>query len=161
MDFIRKLFFGDSAAKIKSAKYVRGMKLDGSLKQLPPPDVLHHKLTKPLLKENIIIVGDIHGCLDELKLLLKKCSYNVETHSVVLVGDLVNKGPASKQVVQYCRKNGFHSVRGNHDEAVLESLYNLNHWKCGDYVDSLEEYVISVTLYYITQLCKFFSLSIL
>ena len=143
MEFIRRLVFGcDSKSKLTATKYVRGINFDASMKQLPLPDVLHQTIAKPLLKENLIIIGDIHGCLDELKLLLNKCEYNSETHSVVLVGDLVNKGPASGQVIPYCRQNGFYSVRGNHDEDVLEVLYNLKSRRKGhDYMDTLQEYV--------------------
>ena len=49
--------------------------------------------------KRVIIVGDVHGCLRELQeLLLGKCGYQRGRDVVVLVGDLVNKGPASAQV---------------------------------------------------------------
>jgi hypothetical protein len=39
--------------------------------------------------------------------------------TVILVGDLVNKGPFSAEVVQYARSQSFFSTRGNHDDAAL------------------------------------------
>lgn len=45
----------------------------------------------------IIVVGDVHGCYDEMVALLERCGYRVgrkedrERFSVILVGDLVNK----------------------------------------------------------------------
>jgi hypothetical protein len=93
----------------------------GEMPVLRPPPCLHKELRKPELKDNVIIVGDIHGCLDEFKALLVKCNYDARLHSVVLVGDLVNKGPFSAEVVKFCRQIGAHSVRGNHDEAALRA----------------------------------------
>ncbi|CAM9865318.1 unnamed protein product, partial [Discosporangium mesarthrocarpum] len=49
------------------------------------------------LQGKVIIVGDIHGCYDELVALLERCGYHLgsredrESFSVVLVGDLLNK----------------------------------------------------------------------
>ena len=45
----------------------------------------------------IIIIGDVHGCLDELETLLSTAKYG-EGDVVIMVGDLVNKGPNSAQV---------------------------------------------------------------
>ena len=45
----------------------------------------------------IIIIGDVHGCLDELETLLSTAKYG-EGDVVIMVGDLVNKGPKSAQV---------------------------------------------------------------
>ena len=57
----------------------------------PLPKFLHIELAMENV-DRVIIIGDIHGCLEEFKLLLEKCSYNATSDAVVLVGDLVNKG---------------------------------------------------------------------
>ena len=57
--------------------------------------------------------------MDELKLLLDQCEYKKEHDKVILVGDLVNKGPSSAGVVKFVREIGATSVRGNHDDAAL------------------------------------------
>jgi hypothetical protein len=72
------------------------------------------------LKERALIVGDVHGCLDELKALLHKANYADGRTSVVLVGDVCNKGPHSAATVAFCRENNFLCVRGNHDHAALK-----------------------------------------
>jgi hypothetical protein len=38
-----------------------------------------------------IVVGDVHGCIDELHDLLLKCEYNEFLDNLVFVGDLVGK----------------------------------------------------------------------
>jgi len=43
----------------------------------------------------------------------------------VLVGDLVNKGPHSSGVVKFARKVGALSVRGNHDDACIRRILDL------------------------------------
>lgn len=65
-----------------------------------------------------IFIGDVHGCLDELRLLLRKVAPRPEDR-LVLVGDLVAKGPDSAGVVALARELSALCVRGNHDEAVL------------------------------------------
>jgi bis(5'-nucleosyl)-tetraphosphatase (symmetrical) len=62
----------------------------------------------------VLVIGDVHGCLDELRALLAKANYSREKDSVVLVGDLVNKGPKSAETVRFAREQGFFSVRGTY-----------------------------------------------
>ena len=63
--------------------------------------------------------GDIHGCLDELKDLLDKLNYDPSTDRVILVGDLVDRGPYSAATVRYARNMKFEVVMGNHDEKYV------------------------------------------
>jgi hypothetical protein len=42
--------------------------------------------------------------------------------SVFQVGDLVNKGPKSVEVISFVRNSALNTVRGNHEERVLEVL---------------------------------------
>lgn len=65
-----------------------------------------------------IVIGDVHGCADELEALLKACEHGSDDE-VVLVGDLVAKGPASRDVMAMVRELSMRSVRGNHDAHVL------------------------------------------
>jgi hypothetical protein len=65
-----------------------------------------------------VLIGDIHGCLAELQRLLAKVSVS-NADRVILVGDLVAKGPDSQGVVALARELGAEAVLGNHDDAVL------------------------------------------
>lgn len=66
-----------------------------------------------------IIIGDVHGCRDELEALLARCGATNDDR-VILVGDLVAKGPDSQGVVQLARERGIEAVMGNHDAKVLD-----------------------------------------
>lgn len=66
-----------------------------------------------------IVVGDIHGCHDELLSLLDLVDLAAQDR-VVAVGDLITKGPKSKEVLElFMSDNRFLSVIGNHDLALL------------------------------------------
>jgi hypothetical protein len=73
----------------------------------------------PSVERRTIVIGDVHGCLDELQDLLRAVAVDASADRIVLVGDLVAKGPDSQGVVQACREGGFEAVLGNHDAKVL------------------------------------------
>lgn len=57
----------------------------------------------------VIIIGDIHGCIDEFQSLLRLADFQ-PGDQVVLLGDLVAKGPDSIGVVQMSRDIGARTV---------------------------------------------------
>jgi hypothetical protein len=91
--------------------------------------------------QRTIVVGDVHGCREELELLLRTCGY-VKGDRVVLAGDLVAKGPDSQGVVQLAREIGALAVLGNHDAFALthrrESEKELSHGR-RSYIRTLRE----------------------
>jgi protein phosphatase len=80
------------------------------------------------------IVGDVHGCADELILLLEKLGYRVDldganTHvtppegrKLVFAGDLVDRGPRTPDVLRIAmaavRSGCGYVVQGNHDRKL-------------------------------------------
>ena len=66
------------------------------------------------------VVGDIHGCYDELRALVESVGLG-ESDRLVSVGDLVTKGEKSREVLELFMSDArFSSVIGNHDRALLE-----------------------------------------
>ncbi|PVV00354.1 hypothetical protein BB560_005271 [Smittium megazygosporum] len=74
----------------------------------------------------LIFIGDIHGCLDEFEELLTKLNYLKDTDILVLLGDLVGKGPKPHGVVRKAIELKALCVRGNHDDLVIR-WYNYLH----------------------------------
>ncbi len=76
------------------------------------------------------VIGDIHGCYHELLLLEEKLTKHASQHDrkplFVSVGDLIDRGAFSKEVVQHFRKGnekGSHFVvAGNHEASFLDVL---------------------------------------
>ncbi len=66
-------------------------------------------------------IGDIHGCWDTLAALLAEIAWNPSVDELYLVGDLVNRGPKSLDVLRWARKHEdtVRIVLGNHDLSLL------------------------------------------
>ncbi len=101
---------------------------------IPLPRVKHRTLTEEEISDReIVIIGDIHGCYEELCLLLNKCNEVNPNTLFLFVGDLVNKGPGNLQVVRmlYEMRSNVIAVRGNHDEVCLlewQNFQDSNSW---------------------------------
>ena len=67
-----------------------------------------------------IIVGDIHGCIDEFEELIRVIKYDKNFDRLILLGDLIDRGPDSLAVVQKARKMGLECVMGNHEYKFLK-----------------------------------------
>lgn len=76
------------------------------------------------------VVGDIHGCFQEFLKLEEKILADASAHQaqaiIISCGDLIDRGPHSKDVIEYFRKrssDGTHLfVLGNHEVIMLEVL---------------------------------------
>jgi len=66
-----------------------------------------------------VVVGDVHGCIEELDELLKKIQYNPSQMRLIFAGDLVDRGPDSVGVVRRVRELNAECVMGNHEEKQL------------------------------------------
>jgi len=66
----------------------------------------------------IIAIGDIHGCHQEFADLLERLALTKDDH-LVLLGDLVNRGPDSVKVIDLARANRALSLLGNHELRLL------------------------------------------
>src|SRR5690606_27045238 len=70
-------------------------------------------------KPRRLIVGDIHGCADELAELLFRFRFMPGHDRLFSVGDVVGKGPKTLEALELLRQFGARAVRGNHEEHLL------------------------------------------
>ncbi|MCP8463059.1 symmetrical bis(5'-nucleosyl)-tetraphosphatase [Pseudomonas sp. ZM23] len=79
-------------------------------------------------------VGDLQGCLEPLKCLLAQVKFDPAQDTLWLVGDLVNRGPASLETLRYLYaiRNSLVCVLGNHDLHLIAVAYNAERLKKND-----------------------------
>lgn len=68
-----------------------------------------------------VFIGDVHGCLAELCDLEREADLS-SRDEIVLVGDLVNKGPDSLGVLDWVDRMGARCIQGNHEAKLLQIL---------------------------------------
>lgn len=87
----------------------------------------------------IYLVGDIQGCYNELKSLLKQVAFNNEVDQLYLAGDLVARGPDSLKTLRLIKSLGQSAkiVLGNHDLHLLAVYAGIKKVKKQDKLDHL------------------------
>ena len=70
------------------------------------------------MKNKIIIYGDLHGCLDEFLALRNKINPSLDDREII-IGDILDKGPFSIELLGFLRENGIESIMGNHEDKYL------------------------------------------
>jgi serine/threonine protein phosphatase 1 len=94
------------------------------------------------------VIGDIHGCAATLRQLIDAVLRPVPEDSIYLLGDLIDRGPDSKGVLDFIfelRERGLtvSSVRGNHEEMCLhagDDRYYMELWSANGGLDTLESF---------------------
>lgn len=69
------------------------------------------------------IVGDLHGCYDELLNLLSVVSFNVEKDRLISTGDLIDRGPKPVECLELLNQKWFYSVKGNHESLIAHKSF--------------------------------------
>ncbi len=69
--------------------------------------------------KNIVVYGDIHGCLDEFKMLRKKVDLKPNDIEVS-VGDFLNKGPYSIETLHYLLEQNISCILGNNEVKIIK-----------------------------------------
>jgi serine/threonine protein phosphatase 1 len=80
---------------------------------------MHIVKTASMTKNRRIVIGDVHGHYDTLLALLDTISPTSEDE-LYFLGDLIDRGPKSAQVVDLVMRNQFKCLRGNHEEMLLD-----------------------------------------
>jgi serine/threonine protein phosphatase 1 len=83
------------------------------------------------------VIGDVHGCADELDELLARLPLESRC-KLVFLGDLIDRGPKSRQVVErvfeLSKKHEVVALRGNHEAMLLEFIENTSPRKVARFI---------------------------
>ena len=84
-------------------------------------------------------IGDVQGCKDELQALLARLHFSADRDQLYFVGDLVNRGPASLQVLRFVRSLDDNAVvvLGNHDLHLLAVAHGVRRSRKSDTLDDV------------------------
>lgn len=91
---------------------------------LPTPEIAESEavLRFPLNETGRdFVVGDIHGMFQHLTQLLEKIEFDEAHDRLFSVGDLVDRGPESKNALEWLDKPWFYACRGNHEQFAIDS----------------------------------------
>ncbi len=84
------------------------------------------------MSKRLFAIGDIHGCFDSLKELVENKIQLQKNDKLILLGDYIDRGDKSKQVVDFIIKlqeEGYDLVPllGNHEVMLLDAHKNKEH----------------------------------
>ncbi len=87
----------------------------------------------------ILLIGDIQGCRDAFDRLLETCGFSPSRDRLVALGDLVNRGPASLQVLRRLREleGSARCLLGNHDLHLLATAHGVRPPHRSDTLDEI------------------------
>ncbi len=84
-------------------------------------------------------IGDVQGCYTELRSLLAELKFSPDRDRIWFVGDLVNRGPQSLEVLRFVRALGANAVTvlGNHDLHLLAVAFGSHRRRKADTLDAI------------------------
>lgn len=84
-------------------------------------------------------IGDIQGCFSEFQALLAQANFDPACDELFSVGDIVNRGPQSLEVLRwmYMHRDAVHLVLGNHDLHLLAVSTGYENKKSRDTLDDI------------------------
>lgn len=68
---------------------------------------------------DMYVIGDVHGHYDKLIALINKLPNKFKS-KICFVGDLIDRGPDSKKVVDLVKEHNYDCVLGNHEQMCIE-----------------------------------------
>lgn len=83
------------------------------------PNLVHYDENT---KGRDFVVGDLHGCVEDLLKVLLLLNFDSSVDRVFSVGDLVDRGPNSMKTADLVYEDWFFAVKGNHEELMYESI---------------------------------------
>lgn len=79
------------------------------------------------------VIGDVHGCYDELMQLLSRIEDADSDATILFTGDLIDRGPKVLDVLAWAMEHitsdgKYQTVRGNHEQLVIDWSVDFQRW---------------------------------
>lgn len=81
------------------------------------------KTFEPNTKGRDFAIGDLHGALSAFLNLLENLKFDPAVDRMFSVGDLVDRGPESRQCLELMREPWFYNVLANHEQMLYEAFF--------------------------------------
>lgn len=111
--------FGERLDGADQTEYIAQLSSSSMIEVLALPEKYLPQVGENRSPGRLIIVGDVHGMLEELRELLRKVQFEEQNDHLILAGDIINKGPESAGVVDLAMSLGATVVRGNHEDRII------------------------------------------
>ncbi|BBI33778.1 metallophosphoesterase family protein [Cohnella abietis] len=76
--------------------------------------------------KRILMISDIHGCIEPFNQLLEAIQFDSSSDQLILLGDYIDRGPKSKDVVakvmELVQQHHAIALRGNHDQRLVDLI---------------------------------------
>ena len=93
---------------------------------VPEPKTFGHPAVRQLPrneKGRDLIVSDIHGQRETFERLVEAVHYSPEEGDrLLLLGDLIDRGPDSQGMLQWLQRDDVECIRGNHEQLLLDAF---------------------------------------
>ncbi len=80
----------------------------------------------------IAIIGDIHGMYRDFIILVNKIIKKYSIDKIILIGDLIDRGPKSKEVIEFALdlSNSYKLIflLGNHEDMMIDYIFEQNRY---------------------------------
>ncbi|MGG6267156.1 metallophosphoesterase family protein [Leptolyngbya sp. AN03gr2] len=93
-----------------------------------------------------IIIGDVHGYFETLMSLLNLINPSKQV-GIYFLGDLIDRGPKSKEVLDFVKAQQYTVLLGNHEELLLTALQGdsmfEDHWRVSGGKATLKSFAVN------------------
>lgn len=76
--------------------------------------------------DRVFVVGDLHGCYNQLMEKLAEVNFDKEKDLLISVGDLIDRGEDNIKCLELINESWFKCVKGNHEDLALEAITKPN-----------------------------------
>jgi len=99
--------------------------------------MIGHTLKLDLDTDRHLIVGDLHGWYNTFMRLLEKANYDPTKDVIYSVGDLIDRGPQSVEIIEFFQRERCYAVKGNHELMMLDNQW-FETWISNGGINTLE-----------------------